>query len=143
MRKLEPCRSGVTGVTNHCHWRIVQCHLTSPDSMALAQNRKRQFGQHCKTFAVAMCNNDTLAEWLRRRPAKPMGSPCVGSNPTGVALRKCKNLEAHFPQPWDVNTCGQSAIHFEWVPFFRMHQIVMQGMATARTREQGRAMQAT
>ena len=30
--------------------------------------------------------NDTLAEWLRRRPAKPMGSPRVGSNPTGVAL---------------------------------------------------------
>ena len=28
--------------------------------------------------------SDTLAEWLRRRPAKPMGSPCVGSNPTGV-----------------------------------------------------------
>ena len=29
---------------------------------------------------------DTLAERLRRRPAKPMGSPRVGSNPTGVAL---------------------------------------------------------
>ncbi len=29
---------------------------------------------------------DTLAEWLRRRPAKPMGSPRVGSNPTGVAF---------------------------------------------------------
>ena len=29
---------------------------------------------------------DTLAEWLRRRPAKPMGSPCVGSNPTGVEI---------------------------------------------------------
>ena len=28
--------------------------------------------------------SDTLAEWLRRRPAEPMGSPCVGSNPTGV-----------------------------------------------------------
>ena len=27
---------------------------------------------------------DTLAEWLRRRPAKPMGSPRVGSNPIGV-----------------------------------------------------------
>ena len=27
---------------------------------------------------------DTLAEWLRRWPAKPMGSPRVGSNPTGV-----------------------------------------------------------
>ena len=29
---------------------------------------------------------DTLAEWLRRRPAKPMGSPRVGSNPTGVDM---------------------------------------------------------
>ena len=29
-------------------------------------------------------SSDTLAEWLRRRPAKPMGSPRVGSNPTGV-----------------------------------------------------------
>ena len=29
---------------------------------------------------------DTLAERLRRRPAKPMGSPRVGSNPTGVDL---------------------------------------------------------
>ena len=27
---------------------------------------------------------DTLAEWSRRRPAKPMGSPRVRSNPTGV-----------------------------------------------------------
>ena len=31
---------------------------------------------------------DTLAEWLRRRPAKPMGSPRVGSNPTGVDFSK-------------------------------------------------------
>ena len=29
---------------------------------------------------------DTLAERLRRRPAKPMGSPRVGSNPTGVVF---------------------------------------------------------
>ena len=28
---------------------------------------------------------DTLAEWLRRRLAKPMGSARVGSNPIGVA----------------------------------------------------------
>ena len=34
---------------------------------------------------------DTLAERLRRRPAKPMGSPRVGSNPTGVDL---------FPRLW-------------------------------------------
>ena len=32
-----------------------------------------------RSFAV-----DTLAEWLRRRPAKPVGSARVGSNPTGV-----------------------------------------------------------
>jgi hypothetical protein len=29
---------------------------------------------------------DSLAERLRRRPAKPMGFPRVGSNPTGVDL---------------------------------------------------------
>ena len=34
---------------------------------------------------------DTLAERLRRRPAKPMGSPRVGSNPTGVDLLQCRN----------------------------------------------------
>ena len=32
------------------------------------------------------CQRDTLAEWLRRRPAKPVGSARVGSNPTGVVL---------------------------------------------------------
>ena len=35
---------------------------------------------------IADRSNDTLAERLRRRPAKPMGSPRVGSNPTGVVL---------------------------------------------------------
>ena len=37
---------------------------------------------------------DTLAERLRRRPAKPMGSPRVGSNPTGVVFAQkavCKS----------------------------------------------------
>ena len=32
-----------------------------------------------------MCQ-DTLAEWLRRRPAKPLGFARVGSNPTGVVI---------------------------------------------------------
>ena len=36
---------------------------------------------------------DTLAERLRRRPAKPMGSPRVGSNPTGVVCTKEKGKE--------------------------------------------------
>ena len=35
--------------------------------------------------ATPLESQDTLAEQLRRRPAKPMGSPRVGSNPTGVA----------------------------------------------------------
>ena len=29
---------------------------------------------------------DTLAEWLRRRPAKPVGSAREGSNPSGVVV---------------------------------------------------------
>jgi hypothetical protein len=33
---------------------------------------------------------DTLAERLRRRPAKPMGSPRVGSNPTSVVSFHCR-----------------------------------------------------
>ena len=33
---------------------------------------------------------DTLAEWLRRRPGKPMGSPRVGVSPAGVA---CADVE--------------------------------------------------
>ena len=47
-----------------------------------------------RSAAVAKSNlppwekvDDTLAERLRRRPAKPMGSPRVGSNPTGVVFR--------------------------------------------------------
>ena len=40
--------------------------------------------------SIANFSNDTLAERLRRRPAKPMGSPRVGSNPTGVVLVMAK-----------------------------------------------------
>ena len=37
--------------------------------------------------SIPVVSNDkvgTLAEWLRRRPAKPLGYARVGSNPTGV-----------------------------------------------------------
>ena len=37
-------------------------------------------------------SNDTLAERLRRRPAKPMVSPRVGSNPTGVDAIQLRQL---------------------------------------------------
>ena len=40
-------------------------------------------------------DKDTLAERLRRRPAKPMGSPRVGSNPTGVVFRDMPKKEKH------------------------------------------------
>ena len=48
----------------------------------------------CATFYCARrwISQDTLAEWLRRRPAKPMGSPCVGSNPTGVVVAFVRSL---------------------------------------------------
>ena len=36
--------------------------------------------------AAEMRPDDIVAEWLRRRPARPMGSPCVGSNPAGVVF---------------------------------------------------------
>ena len=29
---------------------------------------------------------DTLAKWLRRPPARPTASPCIGSNPPGAAF---------------------------------------------------------
>ena len=45
----------------------------------------------CKSNEVC---KDTLAERLRRRPAKPMGSPRVGSNPTGVELLDMYGLQS-------------------------------------------------
>ena len=45
--------------------------------------------------AAGMRSDDTLAEWLRRRPAKSMGFPRVGSNPTGVVLACSLTGAAH------------------------------------------------
>ena len=53
-------------------------------TVALEDNAKRR--SHCASM-VGRNVKDTLAERLRRRPAKPMGSPRVGSNPTGVVLK--------------------------------------------------------
>ena len=44
-------------------------------------------GGKCDAANCAPRHKDTLAERLRRRPAKLMGSPRVGSNPTGDVLR--------------------------------------------------------
>ena len=48
-----------------------------------------------------MALKDTLAERLRRRPAKPMGSPRVGSNPTGAALNLQAGHELRIPNTPD------------------------------------------
>ena len=42
--------------------------------------------QLIRIVSKSHCASDTLAEWLRRRPAKPMGSPRAGSNPAGVGF---------------------------------------------------------
>ena len=51
---------------------------------------------YLQSSALLRVTRDTLAERLRRRPAKPMGSPRVGSNPTGVVLVKVtSNIQDH------------------------------------------------
>ena len=62
---------------------------------------------------------DTLAERLRRRPAEPMGSPRVGSNPTGVVLagiqcahtkvRKHKQILQTWRAPYPLGPAGGHA----------------------------------
>ena len=59
---------------------------TQPERLGRAHAFSRDCGrQRNVTLTHTTHPDDTLAEWLRRRPAKPMGSPCVGLNPTGVA----------------------------------------------------------
>ena len=54
----------------------------SPRSSEPQTQRKKLSSAFLRPMTVMA--EDTLAERLRRRPAKPMGSPRVGSNPTGV-----------------------------------------------------------
>ena len=61
---------------------------------------------------VLNCADVTLAERLRRRPAKPMGSPRVGSNLTGVACMHCCGA---FLLP---RSMGVRAVRREEKPFF-------------------------
>ena len=69
----------------------------------------------------ARSTKDTLAERLKRRPAKPMGSPRVGSNPTGVvfvarSMRFGVELPPlgasihHTPSPAHPRTCLQARL---------------------------------
>ena len=72
-------------------------HFTSARMVAANVNTTNLYNQnHKKCFSsVLKClSSDTLAEWLRRRPAKPMESPRAGSNPAGVALEFRSNLSS-------------------------------------------------
>ena len=83
--------------TRRCKWTKQQ--RLDEARRAHAKNRK---GSSYEQGEVSICarvvcahrrfSQDTLAEWLRRRPAKPMGSPCVGSNPTGVVVAFVRSL---------------------------------------------------
>ena len=62
----------------------------------------------CMWMFVLVCADvDTLAEQLRRRPAKPMESPRVGSNLTGVvfALFRCLQPVLVFPAKCIAHGC--------------------------------------
>ena len=64
---------------------------TQPERLGGAHVFSRDCGrQRNVTLTHTTHPDDTLAEWLRRRPAKPMGSPCVGSNPTGVVFASAR-----------------------------------------------------
>ena len=82
---------------------------------------------------------DTLAEWLRRRPAKPMGSPRVGSNPTGVAIAYVGGFALRPGQGAVVNRANDLVQMWPWpdsslqslVPKTNALSIMQQSRATA------------
>ena len=63
----------------------ISARTPGPDRVQIDRRGAAVVGDFFFDVGSLSSNNDTLAEWLRRRPAKPMGSPRVGSNPTGVA----------------------------------------------------------
>ena len=104
------CASGSIFLCVHCYTNCKAVAQNFPHIAAIAQLGERQTEDlkvpgsipglgiyfacaaeplqiHSATALHIAFGKDTLAEWLRRRPAKPMGSPRVGSNPTGVVFR--------------------------------------------------------
>ena len=63
-----------------------RCHFAE----LLTSNQYKLVYRHVDFF------EDTVAEWLRRRPAKPMCSARVGSNPIGVAYFKDYSFRLSF-----------------------------------------------
>ena len=87
------CRAG--DARPHFQYQRRVCDCSGGLSPQRAFRREVSFGhssgrKQYRLFSRALFRiglpiaSDTLAEWLRRRPAKPMGSPRAGSNPTVV-----------------------------------------------------------
>ena len=98
----------------HKHGRLVCCHYTT------CAHATRKNWKGARVFPLRSARNkynsytlqrthpdDTLAEWLRRRPAKPMGSPRVGSNPTGVVFRITETAK---PEPTQTRTDSDAVV---------------------------------
>lgn len=64
-------RDGVVG-------NISACHADARGSIPRRGVKNKKKSAH-----------DTLAEWLRRQPAKLLGSARAGSNPAGVVIMIC------------------------------------------------------
>ena len=102
---------GASGVG--CQWKPrlkLQRGTQRPSQLISAERFARANQLHNSASGLVLTgrggSKDTLAEWLRRRPAKPMGSPCVGSNPTGVVCVLSSkftpqvSLTCHLGPPW-------------------------------------------
>ena len=81
--------------------------------------------------------DDTLAEWLRRRPAKPMGSPCVGSNPTGVVLH-LQSARAWMTSDAMLNMSALARVRARLRARARLRRARAYARARARARVRGR-----
>ena len=91
--------------------------LPRPPARRQAWDRNPRGG----TYGSTPDSKDTLAERLRRRPAKPMGSPRVGSNPTGVVWQwrgKCwsdlsghtSRYRSHFGSRYKLGCCSHASL---------------------------------
>ena len=92
-QQQQTCLLGFGRRNSRCGW---------PDKASCQMLRLSTSAIQSKAIRSRMIfvSNDTLAERLRRRPAQLMGSPHVGSHPTGVAVGLgCSSLCIFWPVP--------------------------------------------
>ena len=95
----SPCLSLLIWCHDAVHGMDRRINVGPPANSNTAQ-RQRSVQLLLRAVGLpAWASEDTLAEWLRRRPAKPMESPRVGSNPTGVGFGKCNVVDQQETTP--------------------------------------------